>query len=141
MLSIFILNFNHSNLFFYSDNISESYIKFDWEESMHCIKVLRFSIGDIIIVTDGKGQIANCRIINKHIHSCKLEIISKKYISFTYLDFLECSEKKVLSKTVFLFRCEIFIKFIKLSSLFVSNLSFLYRKNKERSIFIFKNIS
>lgn len=36
------------------------------QESQHCIKVLRMSEGDKIVVTDGKGVIYNCTIIEAH---------------------------------------------------------------------------
>ena len=83
VVKIVILIFNHSDKFFYSENIIESHILLGEEESVHCIKVLRLTIGDKLMVTDGRGQIANCILIDTNTKSCKLEIISKKYIKHT----------------------------------------------------------
>ena len=62
------------------NNLSKLHINLNCEESIHCIKVLRLNIGDQIFVTDGRGQIAKCKIIETHIESCKLKIITKKCI-------------------------------------------------------------
>jgi 16S rRNA (uracil1498-N3)-methyltransferase len=47
---------------FYSTDVSDSHIRLDEEESRHCTKVMRLSLGDEIIVFDGKGKSLLCRI-------------------------------------------------------------------------------
>ena len=66
--------------FFYSKDISSSYVILDSIETNHCIKVLRHNIGDKIKVVDGQGSTYLTKIINFNKENCKLEIV-KKYIS------------------------------------------------------------
>jgi len=48
------------------------------EESGHCVRVLRYSVGDEILITDGKGTTYTARITNPHPKHCDFEIISKE---------------------------------------------------------------
>lgn len=61
------------NLFFRED-VSSSPIELDAEESRHCIKVLRLRKGDVIYLTDGKGNLAEAVIADDSIRSCSVEI-------------------------------------------------------------------
>jgi len=60
---------------FYLPNISGKFTILSETESKHCIKVLRYSLSDIIHLIDGKGGLYKARIIEANPHSCKLEII------------------------------------------------------------------
>lgn len=46
------------------------------EESKHCIKVLRLHCGDIIHITDGRGNLYCCEIIDDHYKRCIVHINS-----------------------------------------------------------------
>ena len=48
------------------------------EESGHCVRVLRYSTGDEILITDGKGTTYTARITNPHPKHCDFEIISRE---------------------------------------------------------------
>lgn len=48
------------------------------EESQHCVRVLRHTRGDEIIVTDGRGYFYTCVITNPSQHRCEVEIQSKQ---------------------------------------------------------------
>ena len=48
------------------------------EESGHCVRVLRYSVGDEILITDGKGATYTARITNPHPKHCDFEIISRE---------------------------------------------------------------
>lgn len=48
------------------------------EESGHCVRVLRYSVGDEILITDGKGTTYTARITNPHPKHCDFEIISRE---------------------------------------------------------------
>jgi 16S rRNA (uracil1498-N3)-methyltransferase len=61
------------NLFFRED-ISSNLIELDAEESRHCIKVLRLRKGDVIHLTDGKGNLAEASIVDDSLRSCSVEI-------------------------------------------------------------------
>jgi 16S rRNA (uracil1498-N3)-methyltransferase len=45
------------------------------EESAHCIRVLRYTRGDEILLTDGRGNTYKARISNPHPKHCEFEII------------------------------------------------------------------
>ena len=46
------------------------------EESAHCVRVLRYSAGDEILITDGKGTTYTARITNPQPKHCDFEILS-----------------------------------------------------------------
>ena len=48
------------------------------EESAHCVRVLRYSVGDEILITDGRGTTYTARITNPHPKHCDFEIISQE---------------------------------------------------------------
>jgi 16S rRNA (uracil1498-N3)-methyltransferase len=48
------------------------------EESGHCVRVLRYSAGDEILITDGKGTSYTARITNPHAKHCDFEIVSRE---------------------------------------------------------------
>ena len=45
------------------------------EESAHCVRVLRYGVGDDILLTDGKGTTYTARITNANPKHCTFEII------------------------------------------------------------------
>ena len=48
------------------------------EESGHCVRVLRYSAGDEILITDGRGTTYTARITNPHPKHCDFEIVSRE---------------------------------------------------------------
>lgn len=48
------------------------------EESVHCVRVLRYTTGDKILITDGRGTTYTARITNPHPKHCDFEIISSE---------------------------------------------------------------
>ena len=48
------------------------------EESAHCVRVLRYTAGDEILITDGKGTTYTARITNPHPKHCEFEVISSE---------------------------------------------------------------
>ena len=63
---------------FYSNNIDndKGQISLTDQENRHLVKVLRKSIGEVINVTDGIGNIYKCKIINTDKTSSTLSIIN-----------------------------------------------------------------
>ena len=47
---------------FYADDIQESRVRLDAEESAHCVRVLRHRLGDEISVIDGVGTLYRCAL-------------------------------------------------------------------------------
>lgn len=62
------------NLFYTPKINSEIYI-LDQDESRHCLKVLRLKIGDEIFLTDGKGNLYKCELIEDHPKKCTVRVI------------------------------------------------------------------
>jgi len=65
---------------FYSTDISDGKIELSQAESHHCVKVLRKSINDIIMVIDGVGNLYTTKLIDLNSEKNILEIIeTQKY--------------------------------------------------------------
>lgn len=63
-------------LFFNPDIISsDTFFQFDKEESKHIIKVLRKKIGDIVYITNGKGNLFHSEITLESEKKCEVKII------------------------------------------------------------------
>tara|TARA_B110000438_G_scaffold298604_1_gene347160 strand:- start:687 stop:1382 length:696 start_codon:yes stop_codon:yes gene_type:complete len=59
---------------FYSTNISDGKIELSQAESHHCVKVLRKSINDIVMVIDGLGNLYTTKLIDSNSKKNILEI-------------------------------------------------------------------
>ncbi|MCC8088672.1 MAG: 16S rRNA (uracil(1498)-N(3))-methyltransferase [Rikenellaceae bacterium] len=70
---------------FYTPEINGPKYTMTPEESRHCLKVLRLSIGDTIHLTDGKGRMFECRIISDD-SCCEVEVVNvtENYDNRTY---------------------------------------------------------
>ena len=64
---------------FYVPEVSGNTVRLDASESRHLIKVLRFSAGDEVFFTDGKGSLYCSRIQEADPHACRLELTSTKF--------------------------------------------------------------
>ena len=62
---------------FYAPNIIDEPVLSE-EESAHCVRVLRHTVGDELTVMDGRGSIYRARITNPHPKHCELEILSSE---------------------------------------------------------------
>jgi len=69
------VNTHFEENYFYCANLSASELELDEEESRHATKVLRLSIGDTILVTDGNGHLAKCLICGHNKDSLLLDIV------------------------------------------------------------------
>jgi len=68
-----VQNSSFKNIF-YQPEIADGVHRLDAEESRHCIKVLRRSVGDHIRLTDGKGKFYTARIQEASPTQCVFEI-------------------------------------------------------------------
>ena len=46
------------------------------EESKHCVRVLRLAEGDTVHVTDGRGTLYECRIVEADARRCTVEVVA-----------------------------------------------------------------
>ncbi len=60
---------------FYSLDISSDIYVLSAEESRHCIKVLRLKSGDVVHLSDGKGNLYKTKIKDVDVKKCSLEIL------------------------------------------------------------------
>jgi 16S rRNA (uracil1498-N3)-methyltransferase len=61
---------------FYAPAIQGNLFTLDEEESKHCIRVLRLKKGDILHLTDGKGNLYETAISDDHPKRCSVEVLS-----------------------------------------------------------------
>ena len=64
---------------FYCPDISGTTHVLPEEESKHCIRVLRLKQGDTVHITDGRGNLHECRISEDHPKHCSLEVTTSTY--------------------------------------------------------------
>lgn len=72
---------------FYAPDILKNYI-LPQDESSHCSKVLRKKEGDIILITDGKGNFFASKIIDPHPKHCLVEIINTEVIDKNWSNYI-----------------------------------------------------
>jgi 16S rRNA (uracil1498-N3)-methyltransferase len=113
---------------FYASNITISSKEFQLpeDESKHCVRVLRYSLGSVLDLIDGKGNQFIAKIVDDHPKRCKLEISEvifhpkpKNYIHVA------------MAPTKNMDRIEWFIE--KAVELGLSKLTFLKCENNERN--------
>lgn len=63
---------------FYQPLIPQQIHFLDAEESRHCVRVLRKTNGDHILITDGNGVFYNTIITNADPHRCEFEVLSEQ---------------------------------------------------------------
>lgn len=60
---------------FYAPEISLPLYTLPEEESKHCIRVLRMEVGDELFLTDGKGNMYRCKIVDNNVKRCVVEVV------------------------------------------------------------------
>ena len=60
---------------FYAPEISLPRYTLSEEESKHCIRVLRMTVGDELHLTDGKGNMHRCKVVNDNVKRCEVEVV------------------------------------------------------------------
>ncbi len=62
---------------FFSTNINGDVILLSEEEAWHCTKVMRMMPGDLLSITDGKGNLYECELLDNHPKKCIAKILTK----------------------------------------------------------------
>ncbi len=60
---------------FYAPDVTLPLYTLSEEESKHCVRVLRLREGDTLHLTDGRGSLYHCRIVEAHQHHCTVEVV------------------------------------------------------------------
>ena len=64
------------HLFYITEGIS-GVLQFSEEESRHCAKVLRLKVGDVLHLTDGKGNLYKGKILDNNSKACQIEVLEQ----------------------------------------------------------------
>ena len=62
---------------FYAPEISLPRYTLSEEESKHCIRVLRMEQGDELHITDGKGTMYRCKVVDANAKRCTVEVVER----------------------------------------------------------------
>lgn len=120
------------HLFFTPDILlqtpSEKFYTLSEEESKHCIRVLRLTIGDKVILIDGKGGWYEAEITDDNIKRCSVKIIEVKKEIGKRNNYLHIA----IAPTKNMDRLEWFIE--KAVEIGIDEISLLNCRNSERSI-------
>ena len=60
---------------FYAPDVTLPLYTLNEEESKHCVRVLRLREGDTLHLTDGRGSLYLCRVVEAHQHHCTVEVV------------------------------------------------------------------
>ena len=60
---------------FYAPDITLPLYTLCEEESKHCVRVLRLREGDTLHLTDGRGSLHRCQIVEAHQHHCTVKVV------------------------------------------------------------------
>ncbi len=61
---------------FYSPSITPPSHQFDREESAHIVRVLRLKEGNLLLLTDGKGHLYRCKVVDANPKTCRVNLVS-----------------------------------------------------------------
>ena len=112
---------------FYSTNISDGKINLSKSESHHCVKVLRKSINDIVMVIDGVGNLYTTKLIDSNPKKNILEITDTQKDYGKREKYLHIA----IAPTKSMDRLEWFIE--KVVEIGIDEISLIQCKNSERT--------
>lgn len=98
------------------------------DESLHCVKVLRHKVGDIIQVIDGKGTRAIGKIEAAHAKQCAVSLTEKELVTQSRNYTLHIA----IAPTKNIERIEWFVE--KAVEIGIDEISFIKCKNSERTV-------
>lgn len=64
---------------FYAPDITLPLYTLGEEESKHCVRVLRLGEGDQLHLTDGRGNMHLCEVVDAHPKRCSVKVVSTEY--------------------------------------------------------------
>ena len=112
---------------FYFDLQKYDDLRLENEEHRHCIQVLRHKTGDVIHITDGKGQLCEVKITHTERNFTSFKIINTKKVSKkSFMTHIGIALTKQME------RIEWFVE--KVSEMGTDEISFITTENPERSI-------
>lgn len=64
---------------FYAPDITPPLHTLNEEESKHCVRVLRLACGDTLHITDGRGDLHCCEIVDDNPRRCTVRVVSTQH--------------------------------------------------------------
>ena len=64
---------------FYAPEITLPRYTLSEEESKHCVRVLRMEPGDELHITDGRGTMHRCKVVDANAKRCVVEVVESQY--------------------------------------------------------------
>jgi 16S rRNA (uracil1498-N3)-methyltransferase len=64
---------------FYAPDITPPLHTLSEEESKHCVRVLRLACGDTLHITDGRGELYCCEIVDDNPRRCTVRVVSTQH--------------------------------------------------------------
>ena len=64
---------------FYAPEITLPQYTLSEEESKHCVRVLRMEPGDELHITDGRGTMHRCKVVDANAKRCVVEVVESQY--------------------------------------------------------------
>ncbi|MFI3282249.1 MAG: 16S rRNA (uracil(1498)-N(3))-methyltransferase [Rikenellaceae bacterium] len=113
---------------FYAPNITPPTYTLTEEESKHCIRVLRMTTGDTLHITDGRGNLFCCHIIDANVKRCQVVVVD----TFADYDKLPYSLTMAVAPTKNIERYEWFLE--KATEVGVANFVSLLCEHSERKM-------
>ena len=62
---------------FYAPEITIPRYTLPEEESKHCVRVLRMEVGDSLHLTDGRGTLYRCKVVDANVKRCEVEVVER----------------------------------------------------------------
>ena len=112
---------------FYQPNLPNGDTFLSSEESLHCFKVLRKKVGDVIQITDGAGYLYDVLLSNVHSKKCEFEVLEKTFMGERgYYVHIGISPTKSID------RLEWFVE--KATEIGIDEITLVKTKNTERKV-------
>ncbi len=85
---------------FYAPEISLPRYTLSEEESKHCTRVLRMTIGDELHLTDGRGNMYRCKVVDDNAKRCAVEVVETmvEYEPLTYGLVMAVAPTKIIDR-------------------------------------------
>lgn len=85
---------------FYAPEISLPRYTLSEEESKHCTRVLRMAIGDELHLTDGRGNMYRCKVVDDNAKRCAVEVVETmaEYEPLTYGLVMAVAPTKIIDR-------------------------------------------
>ncbi len=71
---------------FYTPEVTEPEYTLPEEESKHAVRVLRLGAGDVLHLTDGRGGMYRCRVVEPSVKGCRIRVesVEREYEKLPY---------------------------------------------------------